>query len=61
MILEEVMCQEMFYKNQGVRLTLFVLYTKCDKNIIRGYECVVFWYDQLLVFNLRWFPVLPLL
>ena len=46
MILEEVMCQEMFYKNQGVRLTLFVLYTKCDKNIIRGYECVVFWYDQ---------------
>ena len=39
MILEEVMYQWMFYKNQGVALTwlvvlVVVLYAKCNKNSI---------------------------
>ena len=25
---------------------IFVFYTKHNKNIIGGHECVVFWYDQ---------------
>ena len=35
-------------------------YTKRDKKAAAGHKRVVFWYEQLSVLNLRYFPIFPL-
>ena len=66
MILEED--QGMVCMSQVVKLIrlaqsfeMFVEYTKRNNNSVVSQKCVAFWYDQFSVFNLGWFPVLPLL